>query len=237
MTMSRSKATGKVTELEFEVRDRECFFISISNRMGCYVELEEMIQRSDGRLLEFFTVEGAPPDEVLTVAEDAPGIDDARAVRENDDSGLFELVVSGPCVAASLADTGSVARTVSASDGRGRVTAEVPPHVEIRTVVESFRENHPESELLARHECQRTAPEFTQQEFRETLFETLTEKQIETIKTAHARGYFDWPRESSATECAEALDVSQPTFTQHFRAGERKIFDIIFGDYVSQGGP
>lgn len=235
MAIQESASTERTTRLKFDVRDRDCFFIDASSRLGCRIELEEMIQRSDGRLLEFFSIEGAPPSRVRSISEASRAVDSVRSLRADDDGGLFEFVVSGPCVAASLADTGALAQTVTAVDGRGHVVADVPPHVAVRTVVEAFSENHPESELRSQRECERSSPVVTEREFRETLFEVLTERQAEILETAHARGYFDWPRESSATDCAEILDVSQPTFTQHLRTSERKLVDIVFGDPPSNG--
>lgn len=224
-----TQVEGSSVELEFGVRDRACFFIRASERAACHVELAEMIQRSDDQLLEFFTVRGASPDEVLTAAETTDDIADARLVRDTAEECLFEFVVAGPCVGETLADAGAIVQRVVADEGIGHVVAHVPPHVDAGTVISRFRGTHG-GDLLARRQRDRPAPEFSRHEFRQTLLERMTERQAEALRTAYAAGYYNWPRESTAEECAEALDIAQPTFTQHLRAGEQKLLSSLFDD-------
>jgi predicted DNA binding protein len=231
MSVEEMELEAETVELELRVRDRGCFFVAASAEASCTVELEEMFQRSDGRLLEFFSVQGASPERVLELSADAPAIDDVRVVRGDDDGGLFQFVVAGPCVTVTLADVGAVTRSVTASNGEGRVTAEVPPHVEVRRVVEAFRDRHPGSELVARRG--RTGGlRVTRDGVEARLLDRLTDRQQEVLRTAYLGGYFDWPRESSADACADALGISQPTFSQHLRVGQRRLFDALF-----DGGP
>lgn len=215
------------TELEFAVSDRDLFFIRASDAAECRVDLEEMVQRSDGRLLEYFTVEDTDPERVLDAADVASGIDGARVVREGDREALYEFVVSGPCIGGTMADAGAVVRSVVAVDGIGRVVGDVPSHADASRVVETVSQRHG-ADLVARRERERPAPEFTSQAFRATLTDLLTDRQYEALRTAYACGYFAWPRRSTAQECADALGIAQPTFTQHLRAGKRKLMGALF---------
>jgi predicted DNA binding protein len=61
------------------------------------------------------------------------------------------------------------------------------------------------------------------------LLDRLTDRQQEALRTAYLSGYFSWPRESGAEACADALGVSQPTFSQHLRVGQHRLFDVLFG--------
>lgn len=226
----------ETVELEFSVPDRGLFFVEASAETAAEISLAELFPRADGRLLEYFTIEGVPPDRVLEVVRDASAIDEARLVRAVDDSSLFEFVVSGPCIAGTLAEVGAVVREVVARDGIGRVVADVPPHVGVRTVVETVQGRH-EAEFVARRERDRSAPEFTRKTFRDGLVDRLTERQLESLRTALAAGYYRWPREATAEECAERLGISQPTFTQHLRAGERKLLEVLLEDVHRQELP
>ncbi|MCU4975742.1 helix-turn-helix domain-containing protein [Halobacteria archaeon AArc-m2/3/4] len=58
--------------------------------------------------------------------------------------------------------------------------------------------------------------------------ETLTGRQREVLQHAYYGGYFDFPRNISATEIAEQFGVSQPTVSQHLRAAEQKVFSRLF---------
>jgi predicted DNA binding protein len=213
--------------VELEVRDRECFFVDASAALQRRVTLEEFVNRSDGRLLEYFTIEG-DPDVVLSMAHEATPISSARLVQRGADLGLFEFVVSGQCVTATLADTGAMARSVTAENGVGRVVADVPPHVEVRRVVEQFEDRHPGSALVGRRDSDRPAPVQTRRGAQVTLTDHLTSKQREALRTAFVSGYFSWPRRSTAAECAEALGISQPTFSQHLRVAQEKVFGRLF---------
>jgi predicted DNA binding protein len=232
MSVERMEFDAGTVELKLRVRDRNCFFVAASAEASCTVGLEEMFQRSDGRLLEFFSVQGTPPERVLELSADAPAIEEVRVVRSDEDGGLFQFVVAGPCVTVTLADVGAVTRSVTASNGEGRVVAEVPPHVDVRTVVETFRERHPGSELVARRQRDGGLG-VTQEAFDTRLLDRLTDRQLEVLRTAYLSGYFSWPRDTGAEACAEALGISQPTFSQHLRVGQHRLFDALFGG----GGP
>ena len=216
MSVERMEFDAGTVELELRVRDRNCFFVDASAKAACTVGLEEMFQRSDGRLLEFFTVQGASPERVLELSADAPAIEEVRVVRSDEDGGLFQFVVAGPCVTVTLADVGAMTRSVTASRGEGRVVAE----------------RHPGSELVARRQRD-GGLEVTQEAFDTRLLDGLTDRQLEVLRTAYLSGYFSWPRETGAEACAEALGISQPTFSQHLRVGQHRLFDALFGG----GGP
>jgi predicted DNA binding protein len=228
MSLERVGAGRRTVELELRVRDPACFFVTASEVADCTVELEEMVQRSDGRLLEFFAVRGADPERVLDLSADAPGIEDVRLVRADGDGNLFQFVVAGPCVTVTLADAGAVTRSVTASGGEGRVVADVPEHVDVRSVVETFRERHPGSELAARRERERPVGVGDGGKGQE-LLDALTARQRQVVRTAYLSGYFAWPRESDAEACADALGVSQPTFSQHLRTAQQRVFEALFG--------
>jgi len=231
------RSTG--VELRFEVQDPGLFFVRASRAADCRVTLAEMVHRSDGRLLEYFVVEGADAEAVRSAAADASAIDRTRIVREASDELLAEFIHSGPCIGATLADTGAVVRTVEATSGVGRAVADVPPHTDASTVAEAVCRQH-DADLAARRNRDRAAPGFTNWAFRAALADQLTDRQFEAIRTAYAGGYFSWPRESSAEECASALGITQPTFNEHLRVGQEKLvralFDADSGDAAPMTG-
>lgn len=232
MGIAATDVTGSAVELEFELRDRDCFFVDASATADCRVALEHLVNRSDDRLLEYFTVDGAQPDTVRSLVDDAAAIDEVRLISRGVDGGLFEFVVSGPCVTTTLADTGAIARSVSAEGGVGEVVADVPAHVDVRTVVESFQGRHPESDLTACRNADAPVPVRSEHGVQATISDQLTKKQEEVLRTAYLSGYFSWPRRTTAEECADALGIAQPTFSQHIRTAEEKILGQLFQDSV-----
>ncbi|HZD44050.1 MAG TPA: helix-turn-helix domain-containing protein, partial [Methanomicrobiales archaeon] len=63
----------------------------------------------------------------------------------------------------------------------------------------------------------------------ELLVNKLTADQLAVLGTAYELGYFDVPRQKSAVEVAEALDISQSTFSERLRRAERNLFELIYG--------
>jgi predicted DNA binding protein len=55
----------------------------------------------------------------------------------------------------------------------------------------------------------------------------LSVRQREIFEHARERGYYNWPREVNATELAAELDISKPTFLEHLRKAEAKLFDSM----------
>jgi len=55
----------------------------------------------------------------------------------------------------------------------------------------------------------------------------LTDRQREVLETAHDMGYFEYPRESNATEVAAALDISPSTLAEHLAAAQGKLLDNL----------
>lgn len=51
----------------------------------------------------------------------------------------------------------------------------------------------------------------------------LSERQRDVFELARDRGYYNWPREVSATELAEELDISKATMLEHLRKAESKV--------------
>lgn len=55
----------------------------------------------------------------------------------------------------------------------------------------------------------------------------LTERQLDVLRTAYEMGYFERPKHSNATEVAEALGITQSTFTEHLVAAQRKLLEDV----------
>lgn len=55
----------------------------------------------------------------------------------------------------------------------------------------------------------------------------LTGRQREVLERAYALGYFDYPRESNASEVAESLDISPSTFIEHLNAAQSKLLSDL----------
>ncbi|WP_266078090.1 bacterio-opsin activator domain-containing protein [Haladaptatus caseinilyticus] len=218
----------ETVELEFSLRDESCFFVTASKRAGCELVGEKVVRRSDGNLLEFFDVRGTRPETLLDAVGSIQTAHDARIVRERPDSTLMSFVITGSCVTTTLADSDAVLKTARAENGDATVIADVPSYGSVRRVVETFEENHPTADLIAKRSLGASVPAIANRERTAYLLSNLTEKQLRAVEVAVRFGYLSWPRESTAAECADALDVSQPTFSQHLWTGVEKLLGTMF---------
>lgn len=62
------------------------------------------------------------------------------------------------------------------------------------------------------------------------MYSDLSARQRESLFEAQAGGYYQWPRDVSATQIAETLDISGPTLLEHLRIGEQKILNTVLDE-------
>lgn len=63
----------------------------------------------------------------------------------------------------------------------------------------------------------------------EVLITKLADEQLTVLETAYNMGYFDVPRDVTAHDVADRLDISQSTFSERLRTAERSLLDLIYG--------
>ncbi|SFL54601.1 PAS domain S-box-containing protein [Halogranum rubrum] len=222
----RALVSEQSVELDFAVDgplDQPLRFIA---DLDATFEYQSLVQRSDGFLHLFFVVRGVEPEAVLDAGETAVDVDDITLIADRDDELLFECTVADTTLFASLLDRGAIPQAVSLEGPTGNLVIRVPQNVEPRSMVELLERNFTEATLTARRE--HDDPVWTKQEFQSAFEDNLTDRQEEVLRTAYFAGFFEWPRESSGEDVADILGVSQPTVHRHVRAGERKLFSLLF---------
>lgn len=207
-------------ELKFEVRDPERFFVAASGELDCRVVGEDVIQRDDGRVLQYYSITASPA-ATKRFARSFPGVHAARVVHGDDDACLFELVTDDEdCVSGTLATAHAVVKRSVAEGGTGMIVLEAPSHADPAAVVETMVAAHDETTFLSKwHRDDADLVAVTGAVGAERYLASLTTKQRDAVRAAVQGGYLAWPRRSSASECAEALGISQPTFSQHLYRG------------------
>lgn len=215
-----------LVELEVRCRDEASFLVAASTRLGCRFELDSLVSPTEATQLHYVRLEGAPPTEVFDLAESNPGIDDCRLVGTDEEGWRVEFVVRGSSPLVTLTEYGTTIREATVEEGIARITAECGADAEIRTIVEGLRSAFPDSELVGKREVERSVR--TASEFREGVEERLTDRQEAALRAAYFGGYYDWPRESTAEEIADAMDVSSPTLHNHLRKGQHGLLRTFF---------
>jgi len=127
---------------------------------------------------------------------------------------------------ARLVRHGASPRSLSATAGGMEAVVDVPTATDVREFVEMLREAYPEVELTARRSVERAT--HSRQELVSSLFDGLTDRQLEVLRTAYFAGFFEWPRTSTGEDVAEMLDVTQPTVNRHLRLGQQCLLEQLF---------
>lgn len=223
-------------ELEFDVTDERCFLVAEASTLDSELVLDDMLHQSGGNLIQFVSVYGNAALDVLSDAVERPDIVDAKVLghfNTRGDAGLVELVTVGPSLARTVLKSRAFPRHISADRLGGRAVVEVPPSTDPQQVIEVFQDYHPDSKLIARREHE-TEAVVSESAFRERILSDLTDRQRETLVTAFKKGYFDTPRQTTAEECAAALDISQSTFSQHLNVAIYKVFCALFAEQIGE---
>ena len=55
-----------------------------------------------------------------------------------------------------------------------------------------------------------------------------TDRQRAALETGYRAGYFEWPRDRTGADVADALGVSEPTFQQPLRQAQAKLLASVF---------
>jgi PAS domain S-box-containing protein len=215
----------EIIELEFSVTGSDLLFNRLAEATDSRVEAVGTDYRSDGRVRLYLSVEDVDPDAFAERAKQDHEVLEFTGIVDHDSECLVELVVEESLLAV-LAEYGAVTRSVVAENGAARFTVELPYEAEARELFELVEQRHPGTELLGYHERERAVE--TRQDFKAALSERLTDRQETALRTAFLGGFFDWPREVDGNELAEAMDISRPTYHQHLRAAQAKVFEELF---------
>ncbi len=215
----------RMIELQLAIDDPDLLFGRISLDSECPVALADFDYRADGRLRMYLTADCDDCEAVVAAAGVPDGVDDAGLIADNDGECLVELTVDDSLIE-RVSEFGAVVSEVSAEQGTTRVTVELPFESEARDLFELVERHHPGTDLVGYHEHER--PVGTRQEFRASLADRFTDRQETALRTAYLGGFFDQPREIDGNDLADAMGVSRPTYHQHLRTAQRKVFEELF---------
>ncbi|ELY54626.1 PAS sensor protein [Natronococcus amylolyticus DSM 10524] len=214
-----------VLELEFRIDGGETLAFDLTTEYDCTIALEWAGSTADGRIFQYVTVDGLDGETVLEEAEDHDSIEECRLIYDGTDSCTLEIRM-GESGVRTLAHHGATIRDIVVENGSASLLIEVPRDADVREVAEALKFVYEDTKLEARREVDH--PVRTAAERRDDVFGKLTDRQLTTLRLAYYSGFFDWPRESTGEEIAEAMDVSPPTMHQHLRKGLKTVLGELF---------
>jgi PAS domain S-box-containing protein len=222
--------TGAI-ELTFTLRDPSSLLVDFSEAVDCGVELVGRSLRSDGRLHLFVRGDDADEATVTAWADGVSTVDDLRTLGDGDDR-VYEVAIRESPLVEYVADHGATLSTASAEGGQARVVVEVRENADVRRLVERFETEFDGAQLVSRSDV--TDGDDADGDPWSALTARLTDRQREVLQVAYHSGFFEWPRSQNGEEVADVLGITQPTFHQHLRVGQR---ELLAGVFERQGRP
>lgn len=112
----------------------------------------------------------------------------------------------------------------TAEDGRLTLVFHTRDFDELQTVVRDLNSRFQSTDI---RKLIRSPPRGQSHEY--SLVDTgrLTNRQLEMLEVAFARGYFERPRRANATEIADDFGIDPSTFREHINLGLTKLLDDV----------
>jgi CheY-like chemotaxis protein len=217
-----------VVEVELGLTDRADVLVDLSATRDCRVQLAGLNLSSAAGAVCYLTVSGVSADDALAFLVEKEAVTTCRVIDDRGDESLVECTLHGSSVLLKLLSASANVTNFLADGGQGHVTLEVPPGRNLRSVVGAVEDAFEGVDLLSKRTADRAYQSI--EGFRSTLEDELTDRQHEAVSAAHSAGYFEWPRESTAEEVAEALELAAPTFHEHLREAQRKLVDVYLDE-------
>ena len=194
------------------------------------VTIEEVVPLSEGAYVEYGTATPAGLDVVEGAVEALDHWESVEVVDEGEagERARFHVRLSEPPVMAVVGDLGGEVGTAELDGGELAITIRLPQGADVRRVIEGLRETYPGAELVRQR--RRAREDRSVRGLRDALDAELTERQQTALTLAHSAGYFDWPRDTTGEDLAETMDIAPPTFHDHLRRAQQKVFEAVLGD-------
>jgi PAS domain S-box-containing protein len=217
-------------EFEFRVTEAGTVTAGLTESLNCRYRLLGVASTADPGLLHYTVVEGASAEavqDVLADTDESERVRNVRVVSAEGDTVLLEarIVESIPAV---LQESGVQTVAATAVGGTIEFVARGPRDLDFRALLDRLEATHGETELVAKRtvDAEVRAGETP----RDRVDDRLTDRQSAALNAAYFSGYFDWPRDSTAEEVADALGISSATLHQHLRHAQRKLLEACFVD-------
>lgn len=229
----RALLGDEVVEVEFRIEDVFADLDVPDSEHGP-IRMEGVVPLGDGEFVVYGTASTDARSHVEALAESLPHWTGVTFSDGEEEAGL-ELRLSDPPVLTAVASLGGSVEEAVFEGGDYRMALHISPSMDVENVSSIVHDAYPSAELVAHRQISRT--HYTADRIQAVLDESLTDRQHTALRAAHHSGFFGWPREVSGEELAASLDVAAPTFFQHLRKAEAKVFDELFATDASNVTP
>ena len=218
---ARLLTTDHVVELRLVVRDASFRLSRIAAAVGGRVDRCGTTKTADGDCVVYLATEATDVGSERLAS--LPFVESGRVVSATEAALTLSVGLSTVPLDDLLAEFGAVVTETTATADRATLTVELPPHQDVRAVLEALRSSYDSVDLRARTKRERRRR--PHDEFTAAVEDRLTDRQQAAIEAAHHNGYFDSPRSVDGEEIAATMGITRQTFHQHLRAAKRKLVE------------
>ncbi|WP_117591066.1 PAS domain S-box protein [Haloprofundus halophilus] len=222
--------SDEITEIQFIIPSiLETFGVDFD--VDGTITFEQTTTIGDDDFLQYGTVDATAIDVVKGLTEQIPHFTDMTVVDRETDTNWFELQVSEPPVVSAVASHGGHVKQMKVEDGDCHMTIHLPTSVAARSIIDTVRGTYPTAKMASRRQI--TRDDDSLERVHRLVTEDLTERQRTALEAAVYAGYFAWPRERTGERIAESIGIASPTFHQHLRKAQQKVFGSLFATPAS----
>jgi len=214
------------TEVSFDLHlGSESVCQTLADRLDTEITIKHITQRTENSHHIHCVIDDnqVTPDMVTTSVEQSDHIESVTPV-VSADVDVYELIIVDDPVLAQITQIDAIFRSFIITGSGEKLVLAIANDQTTDVLAAHVRDIFPDAHLIAKtqSESTNTLP------WLKSLPDELTDKQIDTLKTAYYSGYFDETREQTGSEIAESLGIAQPTFSNRLRSAQRNLFAALW---------
>ncbi|ELY83426.1 helix-turn-helix domain-containing protein [Natrinema gari] len=200
------------------------------------IELDNAFYVEDGTWIESLTVASSAAFDPEAVLADISGVSlfySSEIPTASDDLEIRRLTIlateSYPFILSLVLRQETIPNRIVLQNGVFEVVVTARDWEQFRAMADEVKDTLGEFELLSVTQNEEPGEPLDSGRLTEVLVSKLTDDQLAVLETAYNEGYFDIPRETSATDLADELDIAQSTVSERLRTAERTLLELIYG--------
>jgi PAS domain S-box-containing protein len=221
----RALTSDEVVELKFRIQN-VFDSLNVSADVEGRLAVDRMVPVGDDDYVAYGTVPDDAVEVLDTLVETLPHWGSVDLLGAAGGRTRFEVRLVEPPVLSKVSAVGGYVEQALVEDGDYFINVRIAPSADVRRVNDIVASTYPSAQLVSQRQVSRSAD--SPARFAQVLATELTDRQRSALEAAYFGGYFEWPRSSTGEDVADALGVSAPTFHQHFRKAQHKVFEAVF---------
>lgn len=216
-------ATEQTVAVTVEIDDRNYYLVDLARDgafLDCEVRVRGTVPDDEEGVRQYLVVDGGSVETIRERLSEHAHVRDVVVIDEGEPARL-QVTVSEAVPERRIAGGGLVVRSTTIGASGATITVEAPTKAAVNAQLDRLEAASGSTSVRSVQK----QPRGESHGPRSALGTgELTAKQATALEAAFHHGYFEKPRQSSASDIADSLDVAHSTFLQHLRAAQQKLF-------------